>query len=323
MYIRQVSVTNYRSLKNVQIGSMTPFTIFYGPNDSGKSNILAFLDLLFSLKKPEDMSGVSEVEDMQAPPPRPGVFWRGEIENFGDNFFRNERKEIDFSVLIRFSRSEINNNHSIPDSFRALLPPRQRYDHLDLKGKIVPEAGHLAKMVLLSAKFDHLTFFSRKSDETPIYLSGFSIPDEQKLSLFDTIMGPLNNCFLKVPATRYLINEVEEDRKKRVDLISNTFKNWLFQTSLDRTDEQTFKRIRDQFNSEPFKHGRISIARTGQNEIEIFVEDEANLKLPIERKGSGVQQILMILTYIAKSDSPIIVLRSLSRLKIVRFLSYS
>ena len=55
--IEELSVKNYRALKDLQLKELTPLTVFLGPNGSGKSTIFdvfAFLSECFSvgLEKP-------------------------------------------------------------------------------------------------------------------------------------------------------------------------------------------------------------------------------------------------------------------------------
>lgn len=120
-------------------------------------------------------------------------------------------------------------------------------------------------------------------------------------------MGLLDDSFFMIPATRFLKSEHELSRAEKVNLHSDNFKNWLFQLSIDRETESIFREISEQFGSDPFNFGRISLARIGGDGIEVLIEDtEGKFKLPISRKGSGVQQILMILAYIANSRSPMI-----------------
>jgi AAA15 family ATPase/GTPase len=74
----------------------------------------------------------------------------------------------------------------------------------------------------------------------------------------------------------------------------NTFKHWLFNLSLDRSKYHLYKQIKDIFNEEPFKFGELSLTRN-DNEIEIMIE-KGGVRLPINRMGSGLQQILFLIS---------------------------
>ncbi|MCJ7784568.1 MAG: AAA family ATPase, partial [Desulfobacterales bacterium] len=60
--IEELSVKNYRALKDLQLKGLTPLTVFLGPNGSGKStvfDVFAFLSECFSvgLRKAWDKRG--------------------------------------------------------------------------------------------------------------------------------------------------------------------------------------------------------------------------------------------------------------------------
>jgi len=57
--IREISVSNFRSLKNVTL-SLSPLSIFCGPNASGKSNLVGALDFLSQVFRNGLPYGVSE-----------------------------------------------------------------------------------------------------------------------------------------------------------------------------------------------------------------------------------------------------------------------
>ncbi|HLF24947.1 MAG TPA: AAA family ATPase [Anaerolineae bacterium] len=305
MYIRQLRVTNYRSLKEVSIGSLSSLVVFYGENDSGKSNILALLEHVFKQKYEEDVTEVSKGESLIQK--RPSGFWRGVIDDFSDNFYNNTAEPITFSIRIRFFRREIKAIRTLPKKFFDALSRNAEYDHLEISGQISSLGFDRATITLLTAKFNQKLFYDgNASIEGSRYLPGFKeLNATEKAETFERIMGSLDNAFARVSPDRFLGAEEELDRVVQADLKPHSFKNWLFQISIDRDKEKIFRQISQQFGNPPFAHGRILIARVG-NEIEAFVENQDGLKLPIGRKGSGVQQILMILSYVAASNSPII-----------------
>jgi len=72
--IRDIKIQGFRSLWDVKISGFGPVNIFYGENDSGKSNILAALDVIFRVDKPETLES-----------PLAG-FYRSSLSNFVDNY---------------------------------------------------------------------------------------------------------------------------------------------------------------------------------------------------------------------------------------------
>jgi hypothetical protein len=119
-------------------------------------------------------------------------------------------------------------------------------------------------------------------------------------------MSLLDNSFIRIPNNRSVGIEKEFPRENEVGFSPTFLKNWLLQQKLSRENDKLFHSINSKFSSDPFLHGKISVARIGDDEIEIFITDGSGLKLPIGRKGTGVQQILMILSYIAQYDSPFV-----------------
>jgi predicted ATP-dependent endonuclease of OLD family len=300
MYIQKVSVKNFRSLKDISIGNLSKAVILYGENDSGKSNILSFLEILFQQKYSVDE--ITTDENLK----RPSGFWQGRIDNFSNNFYLNGLEPITYSVLVKFDRRELLGLANFPKNFISNLPHNHREDVLILEGKIVDAPDDSAEISLIRAELNQKMFFDSTKNK-PEYLSDFNeLTDTEKRNVFDTVMNRLDNAFLRIPADRFLSNEIEVDRETKVALSPKTIKNWLFQSSHDQDAEKIVREVIQQFNSDPFCHGNVSIVRVGKNEIEAFVEGENGMKLPISRRGTGVQQILMILAYIAQSNSPIV-----------------
>jgi len=299
MFIQQLTVKNYRSLRNVQIGNLQPIVVFYGDNDSGKSNILSFLEDVF---RPKQEQVLPETATTEAPVSA-SVFWRGEIDDFSDNFYKNQSEPIEFTIVVRFSRQEIDVITGTPE-VSAQLSGENDNANLTINGRIEAIGADRAKMVLVEARLNNKSFYST-DDAGPKYLSDFGLAPAQALDAFNKVMGSLDNGFVRVPANRFITTEKELPSSESAQLDAATFKNWLFQTSLNRDTEGNFRRISDEFAAEPFSHGRLSLARVGEN-LEVFVERKDGFKLPLGRKGTGVQQLLMILAYVAVSKAPIV-----------------
>jgi hypothetical protein len=305
MYIRRINVERYRSLWSVELGDLSPVVVLYGNNDTGKSNILAFLSSVFKEKFVEEITGTttSATPTVQR---RPSGFWRGEIEDFADNFHYDADPSITFSMVIDFNRDEILALGSLPAGFLETLRANRPLDHLRIDGTIQPSDGGGTALNLRSASFNNKSFYDSTLTDAERFLPGYDLDVSQKQSTFENIMSTLNNGFQLIPATRFIETEREHPRQPGIELQPEMFKNWLFQTGLDRGREHIFRQIQERFASEPFAHGRISLARIGQDELELFVEGNQGLKLPIGRKGTGVQQILIILSYVIASKAPIV-----------------
>jgi AAA15 family ATPase/GTPase len=308
MQIQSFKVENYRSLKDVNIGNLSSMVIFYGHNDSGKSNILSFLDIIFRSKYIRELTTTSTETLEQI---RPTGFWRGEIDDFTNNFYLNNSEPITFSVVVKFDRKEILAIPGLPKRFNEILPLNKNTDVLKINGQIVQKTSDKAEISLLDAEFNQMKFYDTNLNPEPHrYLPGYSDPlisQAEKRDIFDKVMSRLDNVFLMVPTNRFLSTEHEQPRtNETIQLSPNTIKNWLFHNTHNRDKEKIVRKILEQFNSDPFNHGRISTIRQGENDIEAYVEDKNELKLPVGRRGSSVQQILIILSYINQSNSSII-----------------
>jgi len=305
MYIHQFTVHNYRSLKNVSIGDLSNAVILYGENDSGKSNILSFLDVVFQQKYTDEVIEGPNGKFVQK---KSSGFWTGQIIDFSNNFYLNNQKPITFSIQIKIERSELLEIKRFPKKFVEMLPKNHNNDVLIIEGQIVTLGGDRAEMSLTRVNFNQKLFYNGET-KTPEFLSAPEFNDlslAEKTDIFNGVMNSLDTAFLRIPPDRFLSEEQEEHRDNKVELSSKTLKNWLFQSSHDQTAEKLTREITRQFNSRPFNHGNISIVRIGKNQIEAFVEGKNGLKLPIGRRGSGVQQILTILSYITQANSPIV-----------------
>lgn len=297
MHIHQFSVKNYRSLKDVSVGDLSSAVIFYGENDTGKSNLLSFLEIVFKQKYTEE---ITEAPGEKFSQRKPSGFWRGQIDNFSNNFYLNNLKPIIFTVLMKIERSELLVQKRLPKKFISILPTSHQEDVLQIEGKIVSISEDRADMSLTAANFNQKVFYS-ETKTGPAFLQDEvfnSLSLAEKTDVFNTVFNMLDNAVLRIPPDRFLSQELEEPRDKKVVLSAKSLKNWLFQSVHDQNAEKTIREIIRQFNSKPFNHGNVSIVRVGNNEIEAFVEGKKGLKLPIGRRGSGVQQILTILVTI-------------------------
>ena len=103
MYISEFAISGYRSLKDIEIRGMLPVCIFHGANNSGKSNILSAMEMIFQRKLLVEETTVGQTTQHS----RTGGFWRGRINNFRDNFYLNEKNDIKFSVSVTFKHEEL------------------------------------------------------------------------------------------------------------------------------------------------------------------------------------------------------------------------
>lgn len=266
---------------------MLPVCIFHGLNNSGKSNILSALETIFKRKIEGD------IKDQQ----RPVRFWSGRIEHFADNFYKNSLDDINFSVGVKFDHSELKPFIPILKKFSDHFEKSSYSKELIVNGRITYEdeitANTSIESVLLNTK--HIIMRSSPGKGLELFPKINRVSSEKRLRNFEGIMDLMNDSFVVIPSNRFLTSETESDKKDLpLALAPNTFKQWLFNISLDRSRYNLFQQIKEIFNGDPFKFGELSFTRS-DNEIEIMV-DKDGVRLPINRMGSGLQQILFLVS---------------------------
>lgn len=297
MYINKMFVKNYRSLKDITIKELSNIVVFFGDNDTGKSNVLSLLETVFQRKYILQTTSTSTSTEIIK---TPTGFWYGIIDNFSDNFFRNEDTPVWFELTIRFNENEL------PVLPKHIANAMQGTEHeLIIEGEIhSTEEPNQGLLSLSKASLNQIQIFDTEKSDSERYFPGSNeLAGSEAVSIFEQIMQKLDNAFLRIPANRFLDKETELPSMTRIELKANSFKNWLFSTSLDRNAQQIYHEITKKFGQDPFNKGFLSLARVGNNELEILVEDKYGHRLPIERKGTGVQQILIILAYIEHSKA--------------------
>ena len=101
MKIRRIDIRGFRSLKKTQVTGLMSKNIFYGDNGSGKSNVLLALETIFKSKQLEPGISVEGEAIGDSQPRRSTPFWRGEIPNFGDDFYMGGGDPISFEVFLK------------------------------------------------------------------------------------------------------------------------------------------------------------------------------------------------------------------------------
>jgi AAA15 family ATPase/GTPase len=292
MYISSLSISGYRSLKDVEIKNMLPICIFHGLNNSGKSNILSAIETIFRRKLIVEETTTADVTTHS----REGSFWQGRITGFAHNFYLNGKDDITFTVSVTFGDSELMFMKDVLKELHpSLVPGRANSPKkvLTLNGKIVYVDDNSADIILQRAAFNskHLVFEIDNAGRKSFFPKLGSLSSDKKLSHFEQLMNLLADSFKVLPSDRYFTRENINSRPSPSPT-SNTFKGWLFNLSMSKARYEIFEQIRDMCAKEPFSIGEASFSQDGE-EIEIMVKG-TEVRLPIGRLGSGYQQMLYI-----------------------------
>jgi len=301
MYIRKFKIANFRSLKEVTIPNLNPITILHGDNDAGKSNVLAALEAIF--KNKQSIVTVSTNEG-QKPEKRFIGFWRGDIPEFTDNYYRNTDEPIKFEITIRFEGQELTeiiNNKYVSD---ILCHKGGKGDDAIITGKIEKIKFRDAYQKLDKVTINNKSVYEEGEEGNQIYLQAVDkISEHDKYVIFENVLRELNDYFVIVPSRRYI--KSEKDLKGEIcSLDPNSFKNWLFNLEMDRGSYAIFENIKRVFADTPFNFGEIGFARE-HDSMDILIK-RGELRLPIERLGTGVQQILFLIANIIQSQARVV-----------------
>lgn len=307
MQITNFYIDKFRSLVNVPIKYFDKTTIFYGENNTGKSNILAALDLIFRRKISYDpvKTGIAGVT---APEGKPKNFWSGKIEPFVDNFYYDTKENIEFSVTLDVEPNEIESAHECISLLDKKLTSKKA--NLKITGYFKYVNDNAATIHLSSVLLNKFDIFNAKI-KSGYFPTLKNMESEKKSKYFDLLMAPFNDCFKLVSCGRS-INEEEYDTKIVTELTPTNFKSWLHSLDLIKESKPLFKEIKDLIQGEPFSMGEISFAVNDKNQIEIMVTKNGKI-LPIGRLGSGWQQIIYIIANVINSQGKIIGIEELEQ----------
>jgi predicted ATP-dependent endonuclease of OLD family len=291
MRIKEIKVQGFRSLWDTRISGFGPVNVFYGDNDSGKSNILAAIDLLFNVAKPETLDS-----------PLVG-FYRSTLNDFTDNYtqYSPTRKadKIVVETLIELENSDLRHI----TTFKELIETKGlvRNGHtikIGLKYEITPAGWRSSNRVLKLATVNNTPFYD---DTIPLpgkyfqtlVKTGVSISTTQNAA--ENLFLYLVNCFGLVHTERHLQEEISEDEQDKHMMSTERLKTWLKTLAESRGEKyELFEAIKKALMEKPFDYGEIRPVRE-DGKTEVLITDMTR-ELLIQRHGTGIQQILFILS---------------------------
>lgn len=266
MFVRRFRISNFRSLKEVPIGQMEKLVIFHGPNNTGKSNILAALETIFKRKVVTEEIITVEEKKVEK---REQNFWHGELENFADNFFENKPGDIVFEVLINVTQDELDDIGDVTKVLTPMLARDRDRNFVEIKGSISMLLANRGRIKVAEVNLNKKKVFVEEKGSIRYLPSIKELKAEKARETFENFMGIFNDAYKVIPCNRYLTSEVEHSGEGVPSLLPESFKNWLFKLSLEREGHDVYQRIRNWFNNKPFSYGDIGFARIGNN-IEIL-----------------------------------------------------
>lgn len=320
MFISELKVDNFRSLKNLHLKNMQRVCIFHGDNNSGKSNILAAIEAILKTKTIVEAPGTEK----EPPLYRTVSFNQGQLRDFADNFRFDEKEPITFTLGVAFDNSEltpyqevieqIQSSAKTPTNEGAKTPKRAPGLRLnDGHDKTVRIQGELTYVdnntcEAITRRIDinsNFVLFELVGDE-PIYVPSLeksAVSLEEREHAVAGLAASLTDSFRLIGTNRAMDREKLAITEPPTDFLSpSSFKRSLFRLATNRQSYDLFKQINRQFNSHPFSFGDISFAIDPKTEeVEVMIERTGN-RLPLNRIGSGLQQILFLIANIVHNS---------------------
>lgn len=318
MKILDLQFSNFKSFGNYQnpvtskLEDLRNMNMIFGENNSGKSNVLKFIDLLFQ-RKVERESVYVEEEGRNRERKEIGSFWKGNITDQPFIFHKNHREfPIVFNVTIEISDAEITAS-GLAESELLLAghPGNAGFSKIELNGEIVNSGSPSSSSIIMNeVKFNGQTIYVNGTPK--VYFAGnAALRDNQQA--FESLMGVLNDSVFFLDTDRAFSEELATKEVKTLD--AKSFKNWLHNLSLDLVDYKKYEDfvgfVKEQsFSGKIFRAFDPSFAREMGDEIEIMLNNGSE-RLPITSYGTGVQQILLILAMLFETKAKIILIEEL------------
>ena len=325
MQIRKVEVENYRSLKKVTMNSLNKINMLYGYNNTGKSNFLRFIELVFrrkvrpgSIRYAEgSLQREERTEDITG-------WWEGEFRDTPYMFTDDNRDlKITFVIDMEVAHSELGDlKEKLPKNF---LSKTQATANIRLRGTIQSVTYDESIISLTEVTINRkLAFDLSAKDEPKRYFPKTDI--EGQAETLNSLLAILNDCVLFLGSGRYLTDEAELPNAPGQLQAQNT-KNWLFEHYMNSKKYTKFgefiafikayqrKHKKDDDAAEsawrqwPFSAGDIGFGRFGKS-IDVMLRN-AKGRFPLSSYGTGVQQILYLLAKLFFTTARIILIEEI------------
>lgn len=316
MYVQRFRIRNFRSLADVTLRDLPPLFVLFGHNGSGKSNILAALETIFSPKiEPGYQPGAPQTS---AP------FFRGLVADFHHNYYRNIPSQASFEVSLRTSRQELaqlwpqgftEDPPTVPKGVRGGRFRISLVGHFDPE----PELPGAASMVLESAQLNSVSIYDHGAMPEPWLPQELGLSLERREDIGGALLDRLTGMFSTIGIARFLGRESfgstqdqtygiqEETDEARLApreaptsaAFPSSFKRRLFnlKQSQLQADQDKFRGIREIFR-QVAGWGEIDFAQAGPDAefLEVMTWDKASLWLPVTRRGAGAEQLLVMIS---------------------------
>ncbi len=318
MILKNLNFTNFKSfsseIKNQKLDKLDILTLIYGENNSGKSNLLKFISILFKGKLELDNTVLVSGQSLSRPSDKT-PFWKGRITNDAFLFHKNDRsKNISFEATLAFKLEEISNLENSKLFIRELGILGKSFD-VEIKGFIRSLSDPYDSEIILESVVINKKKVYEIKDGAPVFFQSSTGSLKNDSITFENLMGLLSDCVLFLDHNRFLNSENENSID--TPLTPNNFKNWLHNLTLDPLKYSKYLKFVAfiKANSIPGNTGKVlaefepTYSRKG-SEIDILLKSNSE-RLPIGSFGTGIMQILLILALIFETKSKIVLIEEL------------
>jgi predicted ATP-dependent endonuclease of OLD family len=278
-------------LWDVSITDLGIANVFFGENNSGKSNILEALEILFKVEQKElPVSG----------------FYRGELSNFVDNFTVKSdgtvATTINISCKVAIGSEDTAKIPVFIEFMKQNSILKKRNQWLQLDVEIKPVTSRASNKMLKKATINDDVMYDSSVPQPGSFFPELSgrVDQEASQNAAEELFLYIINSFDKIHTGRFMeTRKVVESSGMDVSMHMQQFKDW-FRTLIESRGEdyRTFQKIQGWFKEKPFAYGTIRPI-SSQEKTELIIEDMSGRELLLERLGTGVQQILILLSQIA------------------------
>jgi predicted ATP-dependent endonuclease of OLD family len=329
MKIKRIVIQNYKSIKNQSLDGFTNVNMLFGHNNSGKSNILKFIELIFMPKISSDTTTIDTSRmtgNIQMPDKQLSPFWDGLIENHSYIFRNNDWKTpITFEVDIEVPKTIFKVLGEIYAALEVTYLDAEQVK-VTIKGSISGLDYYTSQIKLDEALIQNRSIYKRTPSE--VYFESAPDTDEYGFktngyTILSSVLNIFSNSVLLLDNDRYFKGEKEDTKVE--ELNHSNFKNWFHNISLHPERYEEFLRILNemaqynptgdaQFNNNeqnsPFRSLSFEFSRV-KDEIQIMLKNKSENRFPLENFGTGIQQVLYILSKISEKKPRIILIEEM------------
>jgi AAA15 family ATPase/GTPase len=323
MRITKIEVENFKSLKNLSVSNFLNVNMIYGYNNSGKSNLLKFIELVFSTREYKTQLPIENPSLRTESQTKKENFWDKSILNQPFIFRKEGEKKFDikFSIYLELDTEFLSKNVSGYDNLQKdFIGKGVQVVNLRIDGAIEQLGDFNAQQRLVDVSLGGKTIYESEKNSEPKIFPGAK---HSTFREFQSLMSLFNDCVILLDNDRYFINE--DEKISDDDLSAKNFKNKIFELHLKYLKDEEFKGLNDflkSFNiesadkvfannekSSPFKNFQFEFIRFN-SEIEVMLTNDFG-KFPLSSFGTGVQQIIFILSKIFLSNKKIILIEEI------------